>query len=159
MWPKKCSIDVGHCVKIRQFFFLFSRLQINPSVNERVPIHWWRGEKSFASTEGLIGTTDAIYENLDSPPPYCNVTFFSRFVKHFNTVVIAKKEKGEKRSPNVQLISSVASQQSIFPSHLLSNGRQEVSLPHWKCVSRLQSEKKKRVVTPDSIAKFYLPLV
>ncbi|KAL2715879.1 hypothetical protein V1478_013555 [Vespula squamosa] len=31
---------------------------------------------------------------------------------------------------NVQLISSLASQQSILPSHLLSNGRQEVSLPH-----------------------------
>lgn len=57
----------------------------------------------------------------------------------------------------MQLISSVASQQSIFPSHLLSNGRQEVSLPHWKCVSRLQTEKE-RVVLCDSIT-FCLPHV
>lgn len=72
---------------------------------------------------------------------------------NISTLVLSWKKK-EKRSPNVQLISSVASQQSIFLSHLFSNGRQEVSLLHWKCVSRLQTEKERVVL--DSIASYLL---
>lgn len=105
-------------------FFLFSPLQLTVNIN-------------------------TFYENLDSPPLYYNVIFpFHQTFRHWRY-----REKKEKRSPNVQLISSVASQQSIFLSHLFSNGRQEVSLPHWKCVSRLQTENERVVL--DSIA-FYL---